>query len=157
MSQYPPISSSASLPPTYNGPSPQQPAQQPPRPPAQQPPRQPPHQPPTRSQTNPQKGTISKDLSRTLIGTTRTILSETYNTAVIGINTGMALAVALAWNESAKLLIKHHVSAKKTGKYQIVYAATITMVAALVFTITQLYFKPSMKRTEVKPVIAVSA
>jgi hypothetical protein len=98
----------------------------------------------------------SNDISKTLIGTTRTIMNETYNTAIIGVNTGMALAVALAWNETAKKIIKQHVQIKNLTNYHIVYAAAVTMLAGLIFTLTQLFFKPSIKRTEVKPVIAVS-
>lgn len=97
------------------------------------------------------------DIGKTLIGTTRTIMNETYNTAIIGVNTGMALAVALAWNDTAKKIIKHHVQIKNLTKYHIVYAAAVTMLAGLIFTLTQLFFKPSIKRTEVKPVIAISA
>lgn len=97
------------------------------------------------------------DIGKTLIGTTRTIMNETYNTAIIGVNTGMALAVALAWNDTAKKIIKHHVQVKNLTNYHIVYAAAVTMLAGLIFTLTQLFFKPSIKRTEVKPVIAVTA
>jgi len=96
-------------------------------------------------------------LGNTLVGTTRTILNETYNTAILGINTGMALAVALAWNETAKKIIKHHVQVKNLTQYHIVYASAVTLLAGFVFAITQMFFKPSIKRTEVKPVIAVGA
>jgi hypothetical protein len=83
------------------------------------------------------------------------LAKDTYNQSVNSINMGFALAAAMAWNETIKKLIKTHVSQKVGGQYQFMYAVLVTLLAAVVFSFTKRYMKPSLKRTDITPVVGI--
>lgn len=85
---------------------------------------------------------------------TNTVLEETYNTGVVGINAAMAMITALAWHQTAKALIKKYVPVMRFTEFNIVYACMVTILTSLVFLVTQTYLKPTIKKTEIKPVLA---
>jgi hypothetical protein len=75
---------------------------------------------------------------------------ETYKQSITSINLGFTLAAALAWNESIKKIIGTHLPDKVGTKYQVLYAMIVTLLAAFVFTLTQRFLKPSIKRADLK-------
>ena len=83
------------------------------------------------------------------------LAKDTYNQSVSSINMGFALAAAMAWNETIKKLIKTHVSPRVGGQYQFMYAVLVTLLAAIVFSLTKRYVKPSLKRTDITPVVGL--
>lgn len=86
-----------------------------------------------------------------------TVMEETYNTGVVGINAAMALTTALAWHQTANALIKKYVPVVRLTEFNIVYACMVTVFSSLVFMLTQKFLKPSIKRTEITPVISYKA
>lgn len=85
---------------------------------------------------------------------TASVLEESYNTGVIGINAAMALTTALAWHQTANSLIKKYVPVVRVTEFNIIYACMVTVLSSLVFMLTQKFLKPSIKRTEITPVIS---
>jgi hypothetical protein len=83
------------------------------------------------------------------------LAKDTYNQAVTGINMGFTLAAAMAWNESIKKFIKTNVSERIGTSYQFVYALIVTMLAGFVFTMTRRYAQPSLKRSEITPMVGI--
>ena len=83
------------------------------------------------------------------------LAKDTYNQSVNSINMGFALAAAMAWNETIKKLIKAHVSHRVGSQYQFMYATLVTLLAAIVFSLTKRYMKPSLKRTDITPVVGI--
>lgn len=83
------------------------------------------------------------------------LAADTYNQALTGINMGFALAAAMAWNETIKKFIKVHVSERIGTNYQFMYALIVTILAGFVFTMTRRYAKPSLKRSEITPVVGM--
>jgi len=86
-----------------------------------------------------------------------TVVEETYNTGIISINAALAIASALAWHQTATAIIKKHVPTVRYTEYNIAYACAVTVVASLVFLFTQKFLKPSIKKTEINPVISYKA
>ena len=86
-----------------------------------------------------------------------TVLEETYNTGVIGLNAGMTLTSVLAWHQTANLIIKKYVPNVNVTEFNIVYACMVTILTTLVYMVTQKYLKPSIKKTEIMPVISYKA
>ena len=85
--------------------------------------------------------------------TTTTVLTETYNSSLQSVNMGFALAAALSWNEAVKEIIKKYVKRESGVSYYVYYAILLTILSAFVFAITKQFFKPSIKRTQITPVI----
>lgn len=83
------------------------------------------------------------------------LVNDTYNQSVSSINMGFALAAAMAWNETIKKLIKAHVSHRDGSQYQFMYAVLVTLLAAIVFSLTKRYVKPSLKRADITPVVGI--
>ena len=84
----------------------------------------------------------------------RTMVDETYNSTVQSINTGFALAAALAWNDSVKVIIQKFIKSNTSiAQMHLVYALVVTMLSALVFVITKRFVKPSIKKSQVSPVL----
>jgi hypothetical protein len=92
--------------------------------------------------------TLARDIANDLA-------KDTYNQSVSSINMGFALAAAMAWNETIKKLIKTHVSQRLGSQYQFMYAVLVTLLAAVVFSLTKRYVKPSLKRTDITPVVGL--
>lgn len=88
-----------------------------------------------------------------VIGMTRGLLDETYNSSVQSINTGFALASALAWNEAVKTVIQKYFSTSNVTRYQLMYAMVVTILSAIVFMLTKRLFKPSITKEQIKPII----
>lgn len=85
--------------------------------------------------------------------TTTTVLTETYNSSLQSVNMGFALAAALSWNEAVKEIIKKYVKRESGVSYYVWYAVLLTLLSAFVFAITKQFFKPTLKRTQITPVI----
>ena len=83
------------------------------------------------------------------------LAKDTYNQSVSSINMGFALAAAMAWNDTIKKIIKTHVSQKLGSSYQFMYAVLVTLLAAVVFSLTKRYVKPSIKRKDITPVVGM--
>jgi len=86
-----------------------------------------------------------------------TVLEETYNTGIIGINAGMTLTSVLAWHQTAQLIIKKYVPTVNATEFNLLYACMVTILTTLVYMLTQKYLKPSIKKTEIMPVISYKA
>lgn len=84
----------------------------------------------------------------------RTMVDETYNSTVVSINTGFALAAALAWNDSVKVIIQKFIKNNANiAQMHIVYAMVVTLLSAVVFVITKKFVKPGIEKTTVSPVL----
>jgi hypothetical protein len=84
----------------------------------------------------------------------RTVVDETYNSTVVSINTGFALAAALAWNDSVKIIIQKFIKSNTNmAQMHLVYALVVTLLSTLVFIITKRFVKPSVNKTTVTPVL----
>ena len=84
----------------------------------------------------------------------RTMADETYSSTVQSINTGFALAAALAWNDSVKVIIQKFIKNNTSiAQMHIVYAMVVTILSAMVFVLTKRFVKPSIKKTTVSPVL----
>jgi len=88
------------------------------------------------------------------IALTRTMMNETYNSSVQSINTGFALAAALAWNDSVKVVIKKFIrNNTSVAQMHLVYALAVTLLSAVVFVLTKKFLKPSLTKANVAPVL----
>lgn len=84
----------------------------------------------------------------------RSMVDETYNSSVQSINTGFALAAALAWNDSVKVVIQKFIKSNaNVAQMHLVYAMVVTIISAIVFVLTKRFMRPSMTRTQVNPVL----
>lgn len=84
----------------------------------------------------------------------RTMVDETYNSTVQSINTGFALAAALAWNDSVKVIIQKFIKNNTSiAQMHLVYALVVTLLSAIVFVLTKRFVKPSIKKAQVAPVL----
>jgi hypothetical protein len=84
----------------------------------------------------------------------RTMVDETYNSTVQSINTGFALAAALAWNDSVKVIIQKFIKSNTSiAQMHLVYALVVTLLSAVVFVLTKRFVKPSIKKAQVAPVL----
>jgi len=84
----------------------------------------------------------------------RSMVDETYNSSVQSINTGFALAAALAWNDSVKVVIQKFIKSNaNVAQMHLVYAMVVTIISAIVFVLTKRFMRPSMTRTQVAPVL----
>jgi hypothetical protein len=97
------------------------------------------------------------DLLKNAKNVTATVVEETYNTGIVSINAAMAITTALAWHQTANSLIKKYVPTVRYTEFNIVYACMVTVLSSLVFLITQKYLKPSVKKTQINPVISYKA
>lgn len=82
-------------------------------------------------------------------GTVTSAFSETVHTGVRGVNFGFALAVALAWNEAVKSLIREVVKVSRTSvQAHFVYAVATTVFAVVVYTLSK-RFSPDLQKPQV--------
>ena len=88
-----------------------------------------------------------------VVGVTRSLINDTYTSSVQSINTGFALASALAWNEAIKTIITRYFKESSVTRYQLIYALAVTVLSAIVFMVTKRLFKPSITREQIKPII----
>ena len=88
-----------------------------------------------------------------LINEVKGLASGTMDSSMNYMNLGFTLAAALAWNESAKILVKQFVS-KSNGKYSAVlgYPLTVTVIAILVFRMSRMV-NPAAKKQIIVPVV----
>jgi drug/metabolite transporter (DMT)-like permease len=77
------------------------------------------------------------------------LMNETYTSSIQSVNLGFALASALAWNDAVKMLINKYIPQRDTPSWYFIYAGILTFLAALVFTVSKMFFKPSLKRAPV--------
>ena len=96
---------------------------------------------------------VVKDSVDTVTSVSNQVLTETYNTTFQSLNMGFSLAAALAWNEAVKELIKKRVSSRFVESSNFFYALVVTLLAALVFSLTKQFVKPNLQKQ--KPVLAV--
>ena len=84
----------------------------------------------------------------------KTMMDETYNSSVQSINTGFALAAALAWNDSVKVIIQKFIKSNASvAQMHLVYALVVTLLSAVVFVLTKKFLKPTFKKASVAPVL----
>lgn len=84
----------------------------------------------------------------------RSMVDETYNSSVQSINTGFALAAALAWNDSVKVVIQKFIKSNASvAQMHLVYALVVTLLSAIVFVLTKKFLKPSLTKAQVAPVL----
>ena len=98
---------------------------------------------------------LSKKLTKDLTDFSKSLAANTYDSSINSINMGFTLAAALAWNESIKAFIREKVP-KIGSQYHIMYALAVTLLSAVVFTLTRRLLKPYMTRKDVTPMITMS-
>lgn len=108
---------------------------------------------PTTANTAKPAAAADKGYYRRVVGMTRSVLTDTYDSSLQSLNMGFALASALAWNEAVKTVIKKYFQNSQAPRYQMLYALAVTLLAAVVFIVTKAMFKPSLQRSDVKPVV----
>ena len=88
-----------------------------------------------------------------LMNEAKGLVSGTVDSSMNYMNLGFTLAAALAWHESAKLLVKQFVS-KGNGKSSVVlmYPVAVTLMAILVFRMSRIV-NPNAKKPVVVPVV----
>lgn len=97
---------------------------------------------------------IMSAASQDVYNLARSMVDETYNSSVQSINTGFALAAALAWNDSVKVIIQKFIKSNTSvAQMHIVYALVVTLLSAVVFVLTKKFLKPSMQKSTVAPVL----
>lgn len=89
-----------------------------------------------------------------VVAVAKTMMDETYTSSVQSINTGFALAAALAWNDSVKVIIQKFIKSNASvAQMHLVYALVVTLLSAMVFVLTKKFLKPSFKKSSVAPVL----
>ena len=89
-----------------------------------------------------------------VVAVAKTMMDETYTSSVQSINTGFALAAALAWNDSVKVIIQKFIKSNASvAQMHLVYALVVTILSAMVFVLTKKFLKPSFKKASVAPVL----
>ena len=68
---------------------------------------------------------------------TATLIQTTYDTTLSSINFGLTLATALAWNEYFKFVVNEFLAKGKGGKYLLMYALSMTILATLFLIISR--------------------
>tara|TARA_X000000368_G_C22538201_1_gene496578 strand:+ start:125 stop:409 length:285 start_codon:yes stop_codon:yes gene_type:complete len=81
------------------------------------------------------------------------IINQSYNTTITSINTGFALAAALAWNEFVREGLLKNLPIKVAKQRYLIYALVTTLLATFVFVLTKRYVKPDIKRANIAPVV----
>ena len=89
-----------------------------------------------------------------LLNELKDVASGTMDSSMNYMNLGFTLASALAWHESAKVLVKQFVN-KGNGKTSalVVYPVMVTLIAILVFRMSKIV-NPNAKKPIVVPVVA---
>ena len=89
-----------------------------------------------------------------LMNEVKGLATGTMDSTVNYMNLGFTLASALAWHESAKMIIKQFVT-KSNGKSSamVVYPLAVTLLAVLVFRMTKVV-SPNTKKPIVVPVVS---
>lgn len=89
-----------------------------------------------------------------LINEVKGLASGTMDSSMNYMNLGFTLASALAWHESAKMLVKQFVN-KGNGKTSavVVYPVMVTLLAILVFRMSRIV-NPNAKKPVVVPVVS---
>ena len=87
-----------------------------------------------------------------LMNETKTVVRGTVDTSMNYMNLGFTLAAALAWHESAKMLVKQFVSKSNSRASMFIYPASVTLLAILVFNMSKMV-NPGAKRPVVVPVV----
>ena len=82
------------------------------------------------------------------------IVRGTFDSSLNYMNLGFTLASALAWHESAKMLVKQFVN-KGNGKTSamLAYPVAVTLMAIIVFRMSRLV-NPNAKKPVVVPVVS---
>ena len=89
-----------------------------------------------------------------LMNEAKGLVSGTVDTSMTYMNLGFTLASALAWHESAKILVKQFINkGNNRTSSLIVYPVAVTLMAILVFRMSRLV-NPSAKRPIVVPVVS---
>ena len=81
-----------------------------------------------------------------------TVLNQSYDSTITSINTGFALAAALAWNEFVREGLLKNLPIKIAKQRYLVYALATTFLATFVFVLTKRFVKPDMKKVKISPV-----
>ena len=78
------------------------------------------------------------------------LFNEVTKSSVNSVNMGFFLAAALAWNEVVKRVIREIYGPKQNNLTGfLVYAAILTLVATLVFTLTKKYINANAERAPI--------
>ena len=89
-----------------------------------------------------------------LVSETKDVVKGTMDSSFNYMNLGFTLAAALAWHESAKMLVKQVVRNGTGGQARVlVYPMAVTLLAILVFRASKMV-NPSAKRPVVLPVVS---
>jgi len=84
----------------------------------------------------------------------RSLAKGTMDSSMNYMNLGFTLAAALAWHESAKMLVKEVVKNGTGGKARvIVYPMVVTLLAIVVFRMSKMV-NPDTKKQVIVPVVA---
>jgi len=89
-----------------------------------------------------------------LINEAKGLMAGTVDSSMNYMNLGFTLASALAWHESAKMLVKQFVN-KGNGKTSamLFYPVTVTVLAILAFRMSRMV-NPNVKKPVVVPIIS---
>lgn len=89
-----------------------------------------------------------------LINEVKGLASGTVDSSMNYMNLGFTLASALAWHESAKMLVKQFLN-KGNGKQSVMlmYPVAVTLMAILVFRMSR-FVNPNAKKPVVVPVVS---
>ena len=91
-------------------------------------------------------------MDSTLMNEAKGLVSGTVDSSMNYMNLGFTLCAALAWNETAKVLVKQFVSKGNNRKTIVVYPLIVTLMAILVFRASK-FINPNAKRPVVVPVV----
>ena len=86
----------------------------------------------------------------------KSLAKGTVDTSMMYMNLGFTLAAALAWNDSAKMLVKELVRNSAGGKARVVvYPMVVTLLAVVVFRMSKMV-SPNNKKPMVVPVVGAA-
>jgi hypothetical protein len=82
------------------------------------------------------------------------IASNVYNTSITHVNMALAVATALAWNEAVRQYIREKMPQSAATGNRFRYAILLTVITAVVFTITQKYLNPDIQQGSLNWVVS---
>ena len=88
-----------------------------------------------------------------LMNETKSVVKGTVDSSINYMNLGFTLAAALAWHESAKMMVKQVVNKTNNKTSIVLYPVLVTLLAVAVFQLSKVV-NPSGKRPVIVPVVA---
>ena len=84
----------------------------------------------------------------------RMVVDRSYETAVQSVNTGFALVTAMSYMELVKEIVNRKIDMNKNGiKGLMIYAAVVTLMSSIVFTVTDQYAKNELKKSKLATLV----